>query len=352
MAKAPRRLIDNLFEGPLDIVGDVHGEHEALMALLERLGHGLRRDAHPEGRRLVFVGDLVDRGPDSPAVIDTVRELCDRGRAQCVLGNHELNLLRGDPKHGNAWFLHPGHEEQAPDGEFGHCRAVDGHRKGDILEFLETLPLALERPDLRVVHAAWNPQAIKVLRSYEAVHTVEVFDHFEALIEMENQAEGLADRALQEEDAWSLSLSDRNAYVPLLPSIAKRDTNLQMGNPLRVLTSGEERPAEKPFFASGKWRMCSRVAWWNEYDDDPRVVFGHYWRRSSANTRSDGGTQPASVFMGTTPADWLGPQRKAYCVDFSVGERYKERRNKATRFETDLLALRLPERSQIVDREY
>ena len=96
------QLIQPLPEGPLDIVGDIHGEIDALESLLGHLGYRADGD-HPQGRMLVFVGDLVDRGPDSPAVIERVRALVLRGRALCILGNHELSLLRDDTKRGNTW---------------------------------------------------------------------------------------------------------------------------------------------------------------------------------------------------------------------------------------------------------
>ena len=66
--------------GPLDIVGDVHGELDALRGLLNVLGY--REDgSHPDRRSLVFVGDLCDLGPDSPVVIRHVAELVAGGRA-------------------------------------------------------------------------------------------------------------------------------------------------------------------------------------------------------------------------------------------------------------------------------
>lgn len=88
--------------GPFDIVGDVHGCREELEALLLRLGYALRRDdagrpvdaAHPAGRTAVFVGDLVDRGPDSPGVLRLVMGMVAAGHAICVPGNHEQKLLR------------------------------------------------------------------------------------------------------------------------------------------------------------------------------------------------------------------------------------------------------------------
>ena len=64
-------LIQKLPTGPIDIIGDVHGEAEALNALLAHLGY--TATGHPQGRSLAFVGDLVDRGPDSPAVVRKVQ---------------------------------------------------------------------------------------------------------------------------------------------------------------------------------------------------------------------------------------------------------------------------------------
>ena len=82
--------------GPFDIVGDVHGCHAELVELLTRLGYTVRPDgaAHPDGRTAVFVGDLVDRGPDTPAVLKLVMGMVAAGTALCVSGNHEDKLLR------------------------------------------------------------------------------------------------------------------------------------------------------------------------------------------------------------------------------------------------------------------
>ena len=88
-------------DGPLDIIGDVHGELGALRALLDRLGVDV--DAGTATRPVVFVGDLVDRGPDSPGVVAVVRRLVEAGVAHCIIGNHELNLLLGLRKEGNGW---------------------------------------------------------------------------------------------------------------------------------------------------------------------------------------------------------------------------------------------------------
>ena len=88
--------------GPFDIVGDVHGCREELEDLLQRLGHTIVRDdagravdaSHPDGRRVVFVGDLVDRGPDSVGVLRLVMGMVGNDHALCVTGNHEAKLVR------------------------------------------------------------------------------------------------------------------------------------------------------------------------------------------------------------------------------------------------------------------
>lgn len=88
--------------GPFDIIGDIHGCRSELETLLTKLGYALERDAagrpvgaaHPGGRTAVFVGDLVDRGPDSPGVLRLVMGMVAAGTALCVPGNHENKLGR------------------------------------------------------------------------------------------------------------------------------------------------------------------------------------------------------------------------------------------------------------------
>lgn len=96
--------IQTLPEGALDIVGDVHGEWLALQNLLRHLGYDGEGN-HPQGRKLVFVGDLCDRGPESPAVLAWFKRAYEAGNALAVLGNHELNAIIGDPKDGSGWFF-------------------------------------------------------------------------------------------------------------------------------------------------------------------------------------------------------------------------------------------------------
>jgi protein phosphatase len=83
--------------GPFDIIGDVHGCYDELVELLNQLGYDTTDKAHViplPGRKAVFVGDLVDRGPNIPAVLDLVMSMARRGDALCVPGNHDVKLVR------------------------------------------------------------------------------------------------------------------------------------------------------------------------------------------------------------------------------------------------------------------
>ena len=248
-------------EGPLDVVGDVHGELDALLALLAHLGYDAD-GAHPDGRHLVFVGDLCDRGPDSPGVI----------------------------------------------------------------AFLRSLPLALERDDLRVVHAAWDLASIAQLRAADpALSRVEHFRRWDADAEGLIAVRGIGAAARLEYEEYRERLVDPTQAVPMLVATAQVDEIRQMANPIRVVTSGIERGAARPFFASGHWRFVERIRWWDEYTELVPVIVGHYWRQFARVDRASLGKAEENLFTDLAPTAWHGLHRNVFCIDFSVGGRFVER---------------------------
>jgi predicted kinase len=91
--------------GPFDIIGDVHGCFDELLDLLKQLGYSVEAQANgdaspkysvkpPEGRKAVFLGDLVDRGPKIPDVLRLAMNMVEAGTALCVPGNHDIKLMR------------------------------------------------------------------------------------------------------------------------------------------------------------------------------------------------------------------------------------------------------------------
>ncbi len=339
---------DALLPGPLDIVGDVHGEFAALQALVSRLGYHTD-GSHPEQRHLIFVGDLCDRGPDSPGVVRYVAGLVAAGRAQCVLGNHELNLLRGSTKPANGWFFAQDHDRAL--GKFLGCQQPTAAERQSFVAFFACLPLALERADLRVVHAAWHAESLAALaREPVGRGVLEVYRHYAAESERWAQESHVTAQAQQEYRDWGRLLAEEDQPVPLLRAIGTLDEQFQMSNPVRVLTSGVERLATSPFFASGKWRMVDRVAWWQDYTDEVPVLFGHYWRWASPESARLYSRGERDLFAGLALNEWGGPRRNAFCVDFSVGVRYRERLARGRNpYRGRLGALRWPERELVFD---
>jgi hypothetical protein len=344
--------IRELPEHPLDIVGDIHGELTALTSLLTKLGYDdLGR--HPEQRKLVFLGDLVDRGPDSPGVLRAVMRIVQAGNAQCIAGNHELNAIRNDPtkkRSGEGWWY--GHDEE----EYSYIQVDPDEKERSFLPFLHSLPGALERRDLRVVHACWSELSIQKLREAETV--IGAFNEEAAALkpELEKLSEGL--KALWNSKEWTPgSLKDKERKIDLIPELARYDELNQNGNAIKVATSGIERAAQDSYYASGKWRMVERVPWWNDYSGPP-VVIGHYWRRYSPGQTGLTLKGNEDFFGDTPPHSALGPARSVMCIDYSVGARFAERKAagptssaSSTRFKGCLAALRVPEWEVVFDDE-
>lgn len=351
------QLIRPMFDGPIDIVGDVHGELGALRALLRKLGYA-RGGRHPEGRRLVFVGDLSDRGPDSPGVIALVRRLVKLGNAQCIIGNHELNLLRRTKKDGNHWYF-PGDHSKFEE-KFGKCRRASAVERRSILDFLSRLPIALERHDLRIVHAAWIPDAVEACRRYRGT-VLGAYRQFDRTVNGSKYAQRL--RAASEAQLTRVgdAIRDKSEHPPFLDAVARYDEYYQMSNPVRVLTSGAERVTRKPFYAGGKWRFVERERWWRDYKGPRRVVFGHYWRWWDPASHELLSKGEPYLFDGDGPGGWHRNRQHrnvGFCVDYSAGVRHKERKERGKRkerlshhFQGRLAALRWPERKIVFDSD-
>ncbi len=337
-------------DGPLDLIGDVHGEIDALRALLAHLGADLERGTVE--RPLVFVGDLIDRGPDSVAVVQLVQRLVARGQAFCVAGNHEVNLLLGERKEGNGWAWADAtdhHQPKEPPGvrpqPFDSRLATPEERRA-VLAFFATLPLVLERTDLRVVHACWHPPSLAALPRDAPLAAFS-----------ETRSECIV-AALRQDGTHATAMAQRAAFADLRRRDVKPDRHLaaqaqwslatQNDHPVRALTSGLEMLVApgNHFFAGGKWRFVMRSPWWEHYREQPAVVVGHYWRRRGGAAIED---KPDS-WKTAAWTDWTGPRGNVFCVDYSVGRRFVERHaGRTARFAGGLAALRWPERVLVFD---
>jgi len=151
-----------------DLIGDIHGYADALHTLLDLLGYerGAGAYRHPEGRKVVFLGDYIDRGPKIRETLQTVRGMVEAGEAIALMGNHEFNALAYHTPDGDGGWLRPHTAEKA------HQHAATMRQIGEPypeewsgwLDWFRGLPMSLDLPGLRAVHAAWDAESAELMR--------------------------------------------------------------------------------------------------------------------------------------------------------------------------------------------
>ena len=141
-----------------DIIGDIHGHADRLEALLRRMdylpdGDGFK---HPE-RKVIFVGDFVDRGPRIKRTLDIARSMVADGNALAVMGNHELNTLcLYTENSSHTGYLRSHSKKNLHQHSQTRTQLSDAELE-DALNWFYSLPLWLELEQIRVVHACWDP---------------------------------------------------------------------------------------------------------------------------------------------------------------------------------------------------
>jgi len=145
-----------------DIIGDIHGHADELNALLETLGYrnGKGAHSHPEGRKIIFLGDYIDRGPKIREVLEIVWAMVDGGQALAILGNHEVNAMRFHTIGSEGEFLRPHTEANTKQQQETANQFPDKAEWAGWIEWFAGLPLSLDLGGLRAVHACWDSQAI------------------------------------------------------------------------------------------------------------------------------------------------------------------------------------------------
>lgn len=274
----------------LDIIGDVHGYASKLEERLHSLGYedstGVYR--HPD-RTAVFVGDLVDRGPEQLRVLQIVKAMVDDGGAHIVMGNHEFNAIA----YANGLREH---NEKNHRQHRAFLEQLTEDEQTYYIDWFWTLPLWLDLGAVRVVHACWHEPSMKVLGGdrlagleqlvaattkgdpvYEAVETL-----------LKGPEIGLAEPYLDKE-----LHPRRNARIKwwyrgatTLRQIAVLDgtfTNAA-GDPYPQLPDDEVGELERSYV----------------YNDTVPLFYGHYWRTDEPVEHDDWTTYTA-------------------CVDFSAG---------------------------------
>lgn len=139
-----------------DVIGDVHGRAKLLEELLKKLGYQTDLTGvwfHPH-RKAIFLGDLINKGPEIKKTVKIVRQMVDSGYAEAVAGNHEL-----------AWI----------ERRFGSISSTirsyqnDAEQLKSDFEWIKSLPFYLEKNAIRIVHAYWDENSIKQILIWKAL---------------------------------------------------------------------------------------------------------------------------------------------------------------------------------------
>ncbi len=356
-------------EKKIDIVGDIHGEFDALISLMKHLGYD-QDGYHPENRKLLFNGDFCDRGPDSVKTILKIKELCDNNCAYAILGNHEMNLLMGDSKTGSGWYFSDIRESEH-DKDFEPYYKANEKEKEVIFNFLNQLPLIIESPDYIFVHAAYDEQSFSFLRNLRfeqgQIKSIEnnIFSKLllnkfknasefsitkeadfnlarllsltEYVLEKELKDSGILQEYEKIASKYEKELVNRRVKPPFFDIIATYNAFHQINNPFRIVCSGTEKKSKDTFYASGKWRFVERDKWWEHTQTDKPIIIGHYWRKKNLTRKYS-----EDVFHNIEFNQWFGVNNNVFCVDYSVGKRFVDRLLNRE-FSSDLAALQLPQ---------
>jgi len=153
-----------------DIIGDIHGQGDKLIQLLEKIGYTEKEGVyqHPEGRKVLFLGDFIDRGPKQKLVVETVRSMVEGGHALAIMGNHEFNAICFHTKCPQTQAPLRAHSDKnkKQHGAFLDEYPVGSKETQSVIDWFKTLPVYLELDGLRAIHACWDQAMVDEMTSY------------------------------------------------------------------------------------------------------------------------------------------------------------------------------------------
>ena len=153
-----------------DIIGDVHGCASLLEDRLTDLGYrrragtGAYQHEDHANHQAIFVGDLIDRGPQQLETLELVKAMVDTGSARIVMGNHEFNAIAYATEHpASGEFLRSHNKKNTRQHQAFLDQLTDSQQKYYV-EWFKTMPLWLDLDKIRVIHACWHkPEVPQVL---------------------------------------------------------------------------------------------------------------------------------------------------------------------------------------------
>lgn len=279
-----------------DIIGDVHGHSNDLKQLLAALGYTTANGyfQHPE-RKVLFVGDYIDRGVNVIEVLDIVKKMVDNNQAIALMGNHEYNAICYNTTSSKGDYLRPHNKKNFNQHAVTMAAFMqEAELYTMYIEWFKTLPLFFENDYFRVVHACWDDKAIEVLTN--KLHNNCLTDD---LLE-ESSTEG-ADLHL----AVEYTLKGKEAALPNGLSFIDKDRILRTAFRIKWWENPQEMTYSNmsihPVEGLPNTPFQSQDKDYYKKGNKP-VFFGHYWMPYSE-------TQKPTIL-----------KENACCLDFSIAK--------------------------------
>jgi len=281
-----------------DIIGDVHGYANSLIAILELMGYENSSGYYKhKTRKAIFTGDFIDRGPKIAKTLEIVKAMVENHSAYAIMGNHEYNAICYHLKDKNGLYLRE-HSEKNKRQYRLTLNAFKTNRTKlfEYINWFKTLPLFLEFDNLRIIHACWDPKVIDYLKKSLVTHTL----NWNFLIKSSN-------KETEEYKAIDIILKGKELRLP--------KTVLYIDN-------------------DGIRRKSVRIKWWKEFKNEtyrsiavnfsvtvPEVLV----EKNAIKDHIPYGENEVPVFMGHF---WRKGDPEAFtpnvcCVDYSVARHGK-----------------------------
>lgn len=283
-----------------DVIGDIHGCADPLESLLDAMGYRHTDSAyrHPT-RQAVFVGDLVDRGPQQLRVLETVKAMVDAGSAQITMGNHEFNAICYAIPGPDGGYLRPRSDKNTRQ-HHAFLEQLTAEQQRFYLDWFRTIPLWLDLGGLRVVHACWHEHSMKVVEQELGSNMFSSDEQFTLASTRGHPLYGAVETLIKGPE---LSLTD-HGQPPYLDKDGhtREEARLRWwstGSTLRELAEISRTFTRQDGTSYSELPELEVASADYVYRGDVPVVYGHYWRTG-------------------TPEHGLDWTDRTACVDFSA----------------------------------
>lgn len=278
-----------------DIFGDIHGHALELEIQLLKCGYTEQGNIyrHPNRRKAIFVGDFIDRGPRIVRTLEIVKNMCDHGSALAVMGNHEWNAICFHTPHVEKGGFFRDHSLTEIEQHLETLRQFKNQKDmwQEYLDWFKTLPLFLELPEIRVVHACWDDAHINWLKeNYKGItpeflaQACDKSNKPQAYIAIEETLKG-KEHALPP----GISFPDKDGAT-------RHETRVKWWQPADKRNVLEDVLLHCP--ASLTKTPIKPIDIFYVYQSDKPVFFGHYWLKGEPQIENP----------------------KAVCLDYSVAK--------------------------------